>query len=68
MYPFSFDGQDLNVDFHEGILGFTCLKGTLFVSAFIIHVGSELPMGLKRNLYDLSFVGIKIWFLKTYGM
>jgi hypothetical protein len=27
-----------------------------------------LPMGLKRNLYDLSFVGIKIWFLKTYGM
>ena len=68
LYPLSFDGQDLKVCFHEVTLGFACLKGTLFDSTFISQVGSGLPKGPRRNRCDLSSVGSRIWFLKTYGL
>lgn len=65
--PVSLDDRDLKVCFHEGTLGLTCVNGILFVSALISQVGSGLPMGPKRNRCDLLLVGIRIWFLKTYG-
>lgn len=68
LYPLSFDSQDLKVCFHDETLGLACLKGILSVSTLISQVKSQLPMGPSRNRCDLSLVGIKIWFLKTYVM
>lgn len=50
------------------MLGLVCLKGILLVSALINQAGSVLPRGPKRKRWDLSSIGIKICFLKTYDV